>query len=234
MTQNELVEMWQKKSGKSVKTVKVSAADMEKTIATSTAPDPAMMLVLTQLHRSMWIRGDCVKRAGSALTRPTSIRTSDSRPSSRDCPSCSRTAGRRGRHAPARRPLPPRSRQALRRTAPPAQRQRLCSTSPRKTQTAEGGNPRPFVVLRVGRQGAFGGPDCRCPLVVGTVPTRPNPGVTPLGGLAFPGVGAERFWVAVSERWALPGLDIAVARPAPDETSAVGAAAGPPAVGSAP
>ena len=30
MTQNELVEMWQKKSGKSVKTVKVSAADMEK------------------------------------------------------------------------------------------------------------------------------------------------------------------------------------------------------------
>jgi phenylcoumaran benzylic ether reductase len=67
MTQNELVEMWQKKSGKSVKTVKVSAADMEKTIATSTAPDPAMMLVLTQLHRSMWIRGDSVKRAGSAL-----------------------------------------------------------------------------------------------------------------------------------------------------------------------
>jgi uncharacterized protein YbjT (DUF2867 family) len=67
MTQNELVEVWQKKSGKSVKKVKVSAADMEKTIATSTAPDQGMMLVLTQLHRSMWIRGDGVKRAGSTL-----------------------------------------------------------------------------------------------------------------------------------------------------------------------
>jgi len=40
---------------------------MEKTIATSTAPDQGMLLVLTQLHRSMWIRGDGVKRAGSAL-----------------------------------------------------------------------------------------------------------------------------------------------------------------------
>ena len=49
------------------KKVKVSAADMEKTIASSTAPDQGMLLVLTQLHRSMWIRGDGVKRAGSAL-----------------------------------------------------------------------------------------------------------------------------------------------------------------------
>jgi uncharacterized protein YbjT (DUF2867 family) len=67
MTQNELIDLWQKKSGQSVKKVTVSAADMEKTIATSTLPEQGMMLVLTQLHRSMWIRGDGVKRPGSAL-----------------------------------------------------------------------------------------------------------------------------------------------------------------------
>src|SRR5439155_25286595 len=35
------------------------------------------------------------------------------------------------------------------------------------------------------------------PGVVVTVPTLPNPGVTPLGGLAFPGAGAARFCVAL-------------------------------------
>lgn len=38
------------------------------------------------------------------------------------------------------------------------------------------------------------------PGVVGTVPTFPLPGVTPLGGAAFPGVGADSRSVAVVDR----------------------------------
>src|SRR5262245_51965606 len=38
------------------------------------------------------------------------------------------------------------------------------------------------------------------PDVVGTVPTRPRPGVTPLPGFALPGVGADSRAVAVAER----------------------------------
>lgn len=71
MTQNELVNLWQKMSGKSVKKVPVSAEDLEKIIATSTAPDQVMMMVLAQLHRSMWIRGDGVRRAGAAQDATT-------------------------------------------------------------------------------------------------------------------------------------------------------------------
>src|SRR5215470_475178 len=54
-----------------------------------------------------------------------------------------------------------------------------------------------------------------CPGVVGTVPTLPIPGLTPLGGLALPGEGVDRRWVAVSERCRLPGAVSAVPRPAP-------------------
>jgi uncharacterized protein YbjT (DUF2867 family) len=66
LTQNELVDLWQKHSGRTVKKTRVSAQDLEKIIASSTAPKQGMMLVLAQLHRSVWIRGDCVKRAGAA------------------------------------------------------------------------------------------------------------------------------------------------------------------------
>ncbi len=54
-----------------------------------------------------------------------------------------------------------------------------------------------------------------CPGVVGTVPTLPIPGFTPLVGLALPGAGVDRRWLAVSERCRLPGAVIAVPRPAP-------------------
>src|SRR5262249_20020595 len=58
------------------------------------------------------------------------------------------------------------------------------------------------------------------PGVVGTVPAFPLPGVTPLGGVAFPGVGADSRSVAVVERCWLPGAEIAVPRPAPTAWSA--------------
>jgi uncharacterized protein YbjT (DUF2867 family) len=66
LTQNELVDLWQKQSSRIVKKTRVSAQDLEKIIASSTTPEQGMMLVLAQLHRSVWIRGDCVKRAGTA------------------------------------------------------------------------------------------------------------------------------------------------------------------------
>jgi len=66
LSQNELVDLWQTQSGRTVKTTRVSGADLEKIIASSTTPEQGMMLVLAQLHRSVWIRGEAVKRAGSA------------------------------------------------------------------------------------------------------------------------------------------------------------------------
>jgi uncharacterized protein YbjT (DUF2867 family) len=66
LTQNELVDLWQKQSGRTVKKTRVSPQDLEKIIAGSTTPEQGMMLVVAQLHRSVWIRGDCVKRAGAA------------------------------------------------------------------------------------------------------------------------------------------------------------------------
>jgi uncharacterized protein YbjT (DUF2867 family) len=66
LTQNELVDLWQKQSGRTVKKTRVSRQDLETIIASSTAPEQGMMLVLAQLHRSVWIRGDAVKRAGTA------------------------------------------------------------------------------------------------------------------------------------------------------------------------
>ena len=66
LTQNELIDLWQKQSGQTVKKTRVSAQDLETIIASSTTPEQGMMLVLAQLHRSVWIRGDAVKRAGTA------------------------------------------------------------------------------------------------------------------------------------------------------------------------
>jgi hypothetical protein len=73
----------------------------------------------------------------------------------------------------------------------------------------------PSAVLGEGFTGVSQGP---CPDVVGTVPVFPLPGITPLGGLALPGVGAESRLVAVVERCLLPGVDFAVSRPPPLET----------------
>ena len=45
----------------------VPAAELEKIIAGATAPDQGMALVGAQLHRSLWVRGDSVKRVPGAL-----------------------------------------------------------------------------------------------------------------------------------------------------------------------
>ncbi|PYQ46071.1 MAG: NmrA family protein [Acidobacteria bacterium] len=67
ITQNLLIALWQTTSGRTVKRTSVPAAELEKMIARSTAPDQGATLVVSQLHRSLWIRGDSVKRVPASL-----------------------------------------------------------------------------------------------------------------------------------------------------------------------
>lgn len=67
ITQNFLIALWQTASGRTVKRTSVPAAELERIIAASTAPDQGTMLVASQLHRSLWIRGDSVKRVPTSL-----------------------------------------------------------------------------------------------------------------------------------------------------------------------
>ena len=57
-TQEELIQVWEEMAGKEVKRVPVSLEDLEEIIAASTTPDTFMNLILAQLARSVWIRGD--------------------------------------------------------------------------------------------------------------------------------------------------------------------------------
>jgi phenylcoumaran benzylic ether reductase len=66
-TQEELIRTWERKSGRSVKRVAVGANELERTIAGATAPEQGMLLVLSQLHRSMWIGGEGTKKGPVAL-----------------------------------------------------------------------------------------------------------------------------------------------------------------------
>jgi uncharacterized protein YbjT (DUF2867 family) len=67
ITQNMLVALGQTTSGRTMKRTSVPAAALEKIIASSTAPDQGMTLVAAQLHRSLWIRGDSVKKVPTSL-----------------------------------------------------------------------------------------------------------------------------------------------------------------------
>lgn len=67
LTQNELVALGQTTTGRTVKRTSVPARELEGIIARSTAPDQGMALVAAQLHRSLWIRGDSVKRVPTSL-----------------------------------------------------------------------------------------------------------------------------------------------------------------------
>jgi hypothetical protein len=89
MTQNELIDMWQEMSGRSVKKVQVTAGDIERIIASSTAPDQVITLALSQLHRSMWVRGESLKRPPTRWGPPSCIPASSFKPSRRDWRSCS-------------------------------------------------------------------------------------------------------------------------------------------------
>jgi uncharacterized protein YbjT (DUF2867 family) len=67
ITQNLLISLWQTASGRTVRRVGIPAAELERIIAGATTPDQGMALIGAQLHRSLWVRGDSVKRVPGAL-----------------------------------------------------------------------------------------------------------------------------------------------------------------------
>jgi uncharacterized protein YbjT (DUF2867 family) len=67
ITQNFLIALWQTTSARTVQRTSVPEHELETIIAGATAPEQAMALIGSQLHRSMWIRGDSVKRVPTAL-----------------------------------------------------------------------------------------------------------------------------------------------------------------------
>lgn len=67
ITQNEMIDIWEKMSGRSVRRIPVTSDDIEKIIAESTAPDQRIMLSVAQLQRSYWLRGESVKRSRSTM-----------------------------------------------------------------------------------------------------------------------------------------------------------------------
>ena len=67
ITQNLLIALWQTASARTVARTSVPAAALEQIIAGATTPDQGMALIGAQLHRSLWVRGDSVKRVPGAL-----------------------------------------------------------------------------------------------------------------------------------------------------------------------
>ena len=67
ITQNLLIALWQTASRRTVARTPVPAAELEKIIAGATTPEQGMELIAAQLHRSLWVRGDSVKRVPGAL-----------------------------------------------------------------------------------------------------------------------------------------------------------------------
>ncbi len=58
ISQNGLIDLWEQISGKTVNKTPVSAEEMDRVIDSSTTPDTMMQRIFTQLHRSVWIRGE--------------------------------------------------------------------------------------------------------------------------------------------------------------------------------
>ena len=66
-SQEELIQLWEEMTGKDVQRTPVSLEDLERIIAASTTPDTFMNLILAQLARSVWIRGDAAALPEGAL-----------------------------------------------------------------------------------------------------------------------------------------------------------------------
>jgi uncharacterized protein YbjT (DUF2867 family) len=58
ITQEELIQLWEEITGKSVIRKPVSLEDLKEVMASSNTPDMFMNLIFAQLKRSAWIRGD--------------------------------------------------------------------------------------------------------------------------------------------------------------------------------
>lgn len=71
-TQNEMISLWEDLSGKTVEKDFVAANQLDATIDASTTPESMLTRIFTQLHRSVWIRGEAnTERDGvlNAVTR---------------------------------------------------------------------------------------------------------------------------------------------------------------------
>jgi len=60
-TQNEMISLWEDISGKKVEREFVSADQLDGIINSSTTPDSMLTKIFTQLHRSVWIKGEANK-----------------------------------------------------------------------------------------------------------------------------------------------------------------------------
>ncbi len=58
-TQEDMIRLWESMSGKTVTRKPVSGAELEQIINAATKPEDMMTRIFTQLHRSVWVRGDC-------------------------------------------------------------------------------------------------------------------------------------------------------------------------------
>ncbi len=66
-TQNEMISLWEDISGKTVEKEFVSADQLDEIINTSTTPDSMLTRIFTQLHRSVWIKGEANKERKGVL-----------------------------------------------------------------------------------------------------------------------------------------------------------------------
>lgn len=67
VSQEELIQLWEGITGQVVQRNAVSLEKVEKIIAASTTPDAFMNLIIGQLVRSVWFRGDAIKRYEGVL-----------------------------------------------------------------------------------------------------------------------------------------------------------------------
>lgn len=66
-SQEELIQTWEEISDKRINRVPVTLEDLERRMAESTVPEAMFDLVVAQLLRSVWIRGDGLKRPHGVL-----------------------------------------------------------------------------------------------------------------------------------------------------------------------
>jgi uncharacterized protein YbjT (DUF2867 family) len=67
MTQDELIHTWEQLSGATIKRNVVSDEELLNTINNAKIPEEMMIRVFTQLHRSVWIKGDTSKNVSGIV-----------------------------------------------------------------------------------------------------------------------------------------------------------------------
>ncbi|MGB5238471.1 MAG: aromatic alcohol reductase [Flavobacteriaceae bacterium] len=70
-TQNEMISLWEDISGKEVEKEFVSPEQLDETINSSTTPETMLTRIFTQLHRSVWVKGEGNKERNGVLNAVT-------------------------------------------------------------------------------------------------------------------------------------------------------------------